>query len=426
MMTCQRRPRETKPRTPSGFRIAAPPRPKQPERVSILVFNAGSSSLKFGRFDVAAGTATLSGQFDWADGDRGQARCTIRTPGSGERRSVVALPDDRAAVAEALRHVATGCAVTLVAHRVVHGGVEFGVGARIDAAVKTAIARFAEVAPLHNPPALATIEAAETLLPGVPQVAVFDTAFFARLPLRAALYPLPFEWYERFGVRRIGFHGISNAWCATRAAAMLRRDPAGLRLITCHLGGGCSATAVQDGAPVATTMGFSPLEGLMMGTRCGSVDPGVLLHLLRRCGLSAEELESAMNHRSGLLGVSGLSPDLAQIEAAAAGGHERARLAFDLFADRVRAAIGALTVTLGGADALVFTDRVGEGSPALRAAACRGLECLGARLDPDRNAVAQPDADVAAADSPVRILVIHTEEERWIAREAARIAGLAA
>jgi acetate kinase len=395
-------------------------------RVSILVFNAGSSSLKFGRFHAAAEAPRLSGQFDWADGDRRQARCTVRSPESGERRSVVAVPDDRAAVAEALRHVATGSAVTLVAHRVVHGGVEFGAGARIDGSVKTAIGRFAEVAPLHNPPALAVIEAAETLLPGVPQVAVFDTAFFARLPLRAALYPLPFEWYERFGVRRIGFHGISNAWCAARAAAMLGRDPAGLRLITCHLGGGCSATAVKDGAPVATTMGFTPLEGLMMGTRCGSVDPGVLLHLLRRCGLSAEELESALNHRSGLLGVSGLSPDLAQIEAAAAHGHTRAQLAFDLFADRVRAAIGALAVTLGGMDALVFTDRVGEGSPALRAATCVGLECLGVRLDPDRNAVAQPDAEVAAADSTVRILVIHTEEERWIAQEAARIAAVAA
>jgi len=174
---------------------------------------------------------------------------------------------------------------------------------------------------------------------------------------------------------------------------------------------------------VLTTMGFSPLEGLMMGTRCGSVDPGILLHLLRRCGLSAAELEAALNHRSGLLGVSGLSSDLAQIETAAAAGPPRAQLAFDLFADRVRAAIGALAVTLGGLDALVFTDRVGEGSPALRAAACRGLECLGARLDPVRNAAARPDADVAAADSTTRILVLHTEEERWIARQAARIAA---
>ena len=393
--------------------------------MSILVINAGSTSLKFGLFDGEARDTLVSGIIDWADGNRQRAQFLLRR-GSHEKRSVVAVTDDQAAATCAVQALAAEGDITVVGHRVVNGGSEIRDSVLIDDKLKETIARLATLAPLHNPPALAAIEAIEAVLPRVPQVAVFDTAFFARLPLRSALYPLPFEWHERFGVRRIGFHGISNAWCAARAAAMLGRDPFGLRLITCHLGGGCSATAVRDGGPVATTMGFSPLEGLMMGTRCGSVDPGVLLHLLRRCGLSAEELESALNHRSGLLGVSGLSPDLAQIEAAAAGGHERARLAFDLFADRVRAAIGALTVTLGGADALVFTDRVGEGSPALRAAACRGLECLGARLDPDRNAVAQPDADVAAADSTMRILVIHTEEERCIAREAARIAGLAA
>jgi acetate kinase len=414
---------KAKPRPPQpGFRVAASAGRAQPAGVRILVFNAGSSSLKFGVFNAAAETWLQSGQFDWAGGDRRQAQCTLSRPDAGERRFVVSVPDDRAAVAGALRLLAVREPVTLVGHRVVHAGGEFGVAARVDARVKAAVARFAEVAPLHNPPALAAMDAAEALLPGVPQVAVFDTAFFAGLPPRASLYPLPFEWHERFGVRRIGFHGISNAWCAARAVAMLGRGPAGLRLITCHLGGGCSATAVNNGAPVATTMGFSPLEGLMMGTRCGSVDPGLLVHLLRCGGLSVEELDAALNHRSGLLGVSGISPDFAHIEAAAAG-NERARLAFDMFADRVRAAIGALAVTLGGVDALIFTDRVGEGSPALRAAVCAGLECLGVRPDPDRNRLARPDADVAAPDLPARILVIHTEEERWIAREAARVAG---
>ncbi len=416
------KPRAAKP----GFRVAASAGRAQPAGVSILVFNAGSSSLKFGVFDAGAETWLQSGQFDWAGGDRCQARCTLGRPDAGERRFVVSVPDDRAAVAGALRLLAVREPVTLVGHRVVHAGGEFGVAARVDARVKAAVARFAEVAPLHNPPALAAIEAAGALLPGVPQVAVFDTAFFAGLPPSASLYPLPFEWHERFGVRRIGFHGISNAWCAARAVTMLGRGPAGLRLITCHLGGGCSATAVNDGAPVATTMGFSPLEGLMMGTRCGSVDPGMLIHLLRRGGLSVEELDAALNHRSGLLGVSGISPDFAHIEAAAAAGNERARLAFDMFADRVRAAIGALAVTLGGVDALIFTDRVGEGSSALRAAACAGLECLGVRLDRVHNRLARPDADVATSDSPVRILVIHTEEERWIARETARVAGATA
>jgi len=307
---------------------------------------------------------------------------------------------------------------------VVHGGTEFPSAVQIDERVKATIARLAELAPLHNPPALEAINAAEAALPGVPQVAVFDTAFFARLPPRAYIFPLPYEWYEKWGVRRFGFHGISNAYCAARVAEMLGRSQLGLRIVTCHLGGGCSATAVRDGLPVVTTTGFTPLAGLMMGTRVGSVDPGILIHLQRRYGLTVDEIDHAMNYRSGLLGVSGVSPDMAQVEAAAGHGNERARLAFDIFADNVRSIIGALTVTMGGIDALVFTDRVGEGSSAVRAAVCEGLECVGPRLDAQRNAACRPDADVATAGSPARILVIHTREELMIAREVRRTLNL--
>jgi len=258
--------------------------------------------------------------------------------------------------------------------------------------------------------------AAETALPGVPHIAVFDTAFFAELPPRAFVYPLPYSWYADWGVRRFGFHGISHAYCAARAEEMLGRS-AGLRLIVCHLGNGCSASAVRDGTAIATTMGYTPLEGLMMGTRSGSVDPGILLHVLRHRGLNAEQLDHALNHESGLLGVSGISSDFRAVQEATRAGHERARLALDIYADRVRATIGALAVTLGSVDALVFTAGVGEHSADLRAAVCEGLECLGLRLDAASNAECKPDADVASASSTGRILVLHTQEEMMIARE---------
>ena len=388
--------------------------------MSILVINAGSTSLKFGLFDADARESLLSGSIDWPGGDRQRARLALRRRNEQETRSVVAVPDDRSATLCAIQALGTNHDIHAVGHRVVHGGTEFQGAARIDDRVKTTIDRLAELAPLHNPPALEAIKTAEAALPGIPQVAVFDTAFFSRLPARAYIFPLPYEWYEKWGIRRFGFHGISNTYCAARAAELLGRSPSELRLVTCHLGGGCSATAVRNGLPVATTMGFTPLACLPMGTRSGSVDPGILIHLQRRHGLTVDDLDHALNYRSGLLGASGVSADMAQIEAAANQGNQRARLAFDIFADNVRSIIGAMTVTLGGIDALVFTDRIGEGSPALRAAACEGLDCIGVRLDPQRNADCRPDVDVAAADSAARVLVIHTREELMIARETRR------
>jgi acetate kinase len=392
--------------------------------MSILVFNAGSSSLKFGLFDSAVRQTLVSGVIDWPDGDRRRATFTLRCGQQPPARTTVDVAEDRAAATCAIRALVEEHAISVVGHRVVHGGAHYQSATRIDDHVKATIAAFAEVAPLHNPPALQAIEAAEAALPGVPQIAVFDTGFFAALPERAYLFPLPYEWYEKWGVRRFGFHGISNAYCAGRAAEMLGRRLDELRLVTCHLGGGCSVTAVRGGAPVATTMGMTPLAGVMMGTRSGSIDPGILIHLQRRCGVTVEEIDDALNHRSGLLGLSGVSPDMAAVEAAAGQGHARARLAFEIFADSVRSAIGASVVSLGGIDALVFTDRIGEGSAALRAAACEGLACVGVRLDAERNAACRPDADVAAPDSPARILVIHTLEELMIAREARRVAGI--
>ena len=365
----------------------------------------------------------------------GRGRNSSCGPGNGRTVTAqVAVPDDFTAARLAANAVlGSGPAslhgqskVAVVGHRVVHGGAEFRDAVLIDGRVKAAIASLNKLAPLHNPPALKAIEAVEALLPGVPQVAVFDTAFFAHLPPKAFLYALPYEYYERWGIRRFGFHGLSHGYCAGRAAELLGRPLSELRVITCHLGGGCSAAAVQGGVAIATTLGFSPLDGLMMSTRSGSVDPGILLYLQREHGLTVEQLDHTLNYSSGLLGISGVSPDLAQVEAAAAQGNQRARLAFEMFADRVRSAIGALAATLGGVDALTFTDRIGEHSASLRAAACDGLAFMGLRLDPGRNAHPKPDADVAKPDSAARVFVIHTQEELMVAREARRVMAVQA
>jgi acetate kinase len=313
-------------------------------------------------------------------------------------------------------------AITVVGHRVVHGGARFHTPVRIDNQVRSALAKLSELAPLHNPAAVEAIEAAQSALPTVPHVAVFDTAFFATLTPCAYLYPVPYAWFTDWGIRRFGFHGISHAYCASRAAELLGREPAGLRLVILHLGNGCSASAVRDGRAVQTTMGFTPMEGLMMGTRCGSLDPGVLIDVQRRLGLSVDQLDRALNQESGLLAISGISGDYRQVEAAAVTGEERAGLALEMYADRVRAAIGALAVTLGGVDGLVFTAGVGEHAAGLRSAVCQGLECLGLHLDAVRNTGCSPDADIARTDSLGRILIMRTREELMIAREARRAA----
>jgi acetate kinase len=374
---------------------------KGEDGLSILAFNAGSSTLKHALFDDAASREIASGAIDVSPEAGGHRAAAARTFSS-------------------LQETGASAGIRAVGHRVVHGGDLFRGSVRIDETVSEGLARLSELAPLHNPPALAVIEAAREALPAAPQVAVFDTAFYADLPARARVYPLPWEWHAEWGVRRFGFHGISHSYCAGRAAELLGSVPR--RLVTCHLGNGCSATAVCDGAAAATTMGFTPMEGLMMGSRSGSVDPGILFWIERHRGLTARELDDILNHRSGLLGVSGISSDFREVEAAAREGNERARLAIEIYSDRVRGAIGSLAATLGGLDALVFTAGVGEHSATLRAAVCEGLEFLGLRLDPKANSACRPDADVAASDAKARILVIQTREELVIARETRSVA----
>jgi acetate kinase len=322
----------------------------------------------------------------------------------------------------ARRSGARSTALAAVGHRVVHGG-EFSSSVRIAADVRSRISALAELAPLHNPPGLETLAAAEAELPEVPHVAVFDTAFHSSLPPAARTYPVPESWTHGWGIRRYGFHGLSHAYCTGRAAAMLARPVEELRLVTCHLGHGCSAAAVLHGRCVDTTMGFTPLDGLMMATRSGSVDPGIVLHVQLHHGLAAKEVEEALNHESGLLGVSGVSADMREVLASARAGDERAGLALDVYTHRVRQAIGALTVTLGGIDALVFTAGVGENSAEVRAASCRGLECLGIDLDAAANDRCRPDADVSRRSSRARILVIATREDLTMLGEVMKVIG---
>jgi acetate kinase len=371
----------------------------------VLLLNAGSSSLKGTLLESEGSAVVARVAADWA----GPATRYERSDAHGRRASEeVPWRGHAEAVRRALEDlVAAGCGAELAAvgHRVVHGG-DFTSSVRIAPQVRSRIAALAELAPLHNPPCLETLAAAESELPGVPHVAVFDTGFHATLPPAAYTYPLPESWTRGFRIRRYGFHGLSHAYCARRAAEMLGRPAAELRLVICHLGHGCSAAAVLHGRCVDTTMGFTPLEGLMMATRSGSLDPGVVLHVQVRHGLSAKEVEQVLNHESGLRGLSGISGDMREVLAAARAGNARARLAVDVYAHRVRQAVGALAATLGGVDALVFTAGVGENSAAVREASCAGLEHLGLELDPEANARCRPDADVARPGSGARILVV--------------------
>ncbi len=314
-----------------------------------------------------------------------------------------------------------------VGHRVVFGGARFTAPVLIDEGVAAALAEQGGLAPLHNAAAVALIREARAALPDVPHVAVFDTAFHATLPDEAAAYAVPEEWMTRWDVRRHGFHGLSVEWASGRATAMLGtagRAGGGLRLVVCHLGGGASATAVCAGRSVDTSMGFSPLEGLVMATRSGSLDPGVVLDLIARRGMAPEEVGRALNEDSGLLALAG-TPDMREVEARADAGDPAALRALAVHDHRLAGTVARLAASLGGLDAVAFTGGVGEGSARVRAEAARRLGFLGMRIDPDRNAAARGDADVSADDATVRSLVVRSREELVIAR-AARAAVSAA
>jgi acetate kinase len=321
--------------------------------------------------------------------------------------------DGRAERVDALESIETE-ALEGVAHRIVHGGPRLRDPVLVDDAVHDAIASLEPLAPLHNTPAIAALDRVRRELPGIPNVAVFDTAFHATIADAAATYAIPATWRE-WGVRRYGFHGLSVAWSVERARGLLGGDR---RLVVCHLGGGCSVTAVRDGSSVDTTMGFSPLEGVPMANRSGSVDPGALVYVLRERGLTVDEVDHALNGSSGLAGLSGRQEGVAEIVAAAEAGDEAAALAVAVFVHRVATAVGSMAVACGGLDALVFTAGIGENSAPVRAGICERLGFLGVELDAARNESAEPDADIAADGGRARVLVIGAREELVAARAA--------
>jgi acetate kinase len=376
----------------------------------VLVLNGGSSSLKATLRDVSAGDANPTrplwqAHVEWG---RDPGKATVRT---GGHSSVLAIQSP----AEVLRPVleTVPLPVDAVGHRVVHGGIAYRDTTRITPEVKDAIRTYCEFAPEHNRLELEAIEAAEQFLgPKIPQIAVFDTAFHATIPEAARVYPGPYEWVER-GIRRYGFHGISHQYVSRRAAQMV----ACARLVSCHLGSGASLAAIRDGRSVDTTMGFTPLEGIMMGTRSGSVDPGILIYLVRHKGYDAAELDRILNKESGLKGISGISGDMREILAATERGEARAALAFDIYVHRLCREIGGMVASLGGVDALLFTAGVGENSPPVRAAVCERLAFWNIRLDAAKNASTPQDIDIAAPESAVRVLVVHTDEDWEIARQ---------
>ena len=323
-------------------------------------------------------------------------------------------------IGEQLEHALRDApAFDAIGHRVVHGGLEFTAPRRLDAALEGRLEALAELAPLHNPPAIAAILSLQSLWPERPQVACFDTAFHVTMPLEASTYALPEAWRD-LGLRRFGFHGLSHAWASRRAAELLGSPAAPLRLVTAHLGAGASLAAVSGGRSVDTTMGFTPLEGLVMATRAGSVDPGVLLWVLRHEHLTVDALEEALDRRSGLLGLSGVSSDLREVLAAADRGDGHAHLAFGVYVHRLRAEIAAMVASLGGLEGLVFTGGAGEGSARLRREACAGLGFLGIELDDRRNEAdggALPDRVISRDDATPAVIVVHAREDLEIARQ---------
>lgn len=314
--------------------------------------------------------------------------------------------------------------VSAVAHRVVHGGADFVEPVVIDEGVVAAVHALERIAPLHNAPALAAMEEARHRFHEVPHVAVFDTAFHATIPDAAVTYALPRKWRTEWGIRRYGFHGISVEWSVGRSAELLGRPADELRMVVCHLGGGSSVTAVLGGRSVDTTMGFSPLEGIPMNTRSGSVDPGALVHLLRERELDVDALDHALNHDSGVVALAGGGAGLREIEAAAEAGDADARLAVEVYVHRLAGAIAAMAAAAGGLDVLVFTAGIGEKSPPVRAQSCARLVFLGVELDEETNAGATPDVDVAAAGARPRVLVIRAREDLVAARAARAVLKL--
>ena len=399
---------------------------ERPEK--ILVINCGSSSLKYTFFDTENESNTARGQVERI-GMAG-TNLTHRGPSGEVKRDLAGGGYEEAfgAILKELTGADNGViqdpsGITVVGHRMVHGGERFSEAIVIDDKILEELEALSPLAPLHNPVNVAGIKAGQRIFPAVPHVAVFDTAFHSTLPTYAYLYGLPYEYYEKKGVRRYGFHGSSHAYVSLKAAQYLKRRANELEIISCHLGNGASICAIDHGRSIDTSMGFTPTEGLIMGTRCGDLDPGVITYLEREEGLTGAQIDQLLNKQCGLLGLSGISADMREIEKAAETGDTRALIALKAFSYRVRKYIGAYHAAIGGLDVLIFTGGIGQGSAGVRSLALQGLQCMGIHLDEQRNREARGFSEIcliSADDSPVTVLVVPTDEERMIARETLR------
>jgi acetate kinase len=395
--------------------------------MKVLVLNSGSSSQKACLYEIGEALPDDPPACMWEgrlEFGRDIVALTVKNAQGVEQKEQLPPSSREQAVRHLLATLSGGklrvltslAEIDVIGHRIVHGGPHFEEPVQITPEVRKAIAGVADLAPLHIPAAIEGMEIARNIFGGTPQMAVFDTGFHRQMPPESAIYPGPYEWADN-GIRRYGFHGINHQYCGVRAADLLKKDPKSLRLVTCHLGNGCSVTAIQGGRSIDTTMGFTPIEGLMMGTRSGSVDPGILTYLMRQRNLDAQRIDEMLNHESGLLGISGVSGDMREVLAAVGRGNKRAQLAFNIFIHRLQAAIGGMAAVLGGIDALVFTAGIGENSPDVREAACSKLGFLGIEVDSQLNAGPKLDADISSPSSGVRVLVIRAQEDRAIAKE---------
>lgn len=375
--------------------------------LNILVLNAGSSTVKASLFQLTSPVTDVPTGRRW--------EVETREPLQSLDAMLAGLWTGPAAILDGPDEV------DVIGHRVVYGGATLVESVRLAADTRAEIARVAEYAPAHNAAAIALIDAARNLFGDRrPQVAVFDTTFHRTMPPAAFTYAGPYAWLAQ-GIRRYGFHGISHQYASHRAARLLRREDAGFRVVTCHLGSGCSLAAVRDGLSVDTTMGFTPMDGLPMATRSGAIDPGILIHLLRHRGHTAESLDHMLNHDAGLAGLSGTNGDMRVVLAGVDAGDDRARLAFDVFVHHVRQGIAAMVTTMNGTDAVVFTGGIGAHSARVRTAVCASLTCLGISLDVRHNAEPLDESDISTAEAPTRVLVIPAQENWMIARECVRM-----
>ena len=396
--------------------------------MNILVINAGSSSLKYQLLNpdtqevLAKGLCErigIDGKFTYKPAGKDPIKdADVAMPTHSEAIQTVlhALVDEKNGVISSMKEI------DAVGHRVVHGGEKFAQSVLITDEVMAAIEECNPLAPLHNPANIIGIKACQELMPGTPMVAVFDTAFHQTMPPVAYTYALPYEYYEQDKVRRYGFHGTSHKYVSQRAAAMLGKPIEELKLISCHLGNGSSITAIDGGKSVDTSMGFTPLAGLPMGTRSGDLDAGILEYLMHKHGYNIDEMLNVLNKKSGVLGISGVSSDFRDLESAAPQGNQRAQLALDVFDYSVKKFIGSYAAAMGGVDAIIFTAGVGENGPDTRANVVSGLEFMGVKIDPEKNNTRGKEVDIATDDSKVRILVIPTNEELMIAMDTAAIA----